>query len=810
MKIAKKAFSVSLIILTMIAAPAWSQPPTALTDATPAFGTADPGYYSLDQQNAYWSVVGLRSTSDYDLTLFSDTGYTFSLAVSSERGSAVDFIVADHNRAGTGLYYPRVDRFSGTDAYTIEWEDSSDALTPGTPVDVSWGSTSLVKAWDVDMLGGTLYQVSVSVVSGTANVGIALFSSSYTGNYQGLISAIGSADAAGNGQSEIFTYTPGIPDRYGLVVWSDNAASAELSVSVRAAAVPLTDATPAAGTANPGYYSFDQQQSYWSVVGLRSTSDYDLTLYTDPGFYNFVTSSTERGTSVDFIAVDHNRAGTGSYYPKVDRFSGTNSYTIEWEDSSHALSPGAPVDVSWGATSVVKVWDVDLLAGTLYLVSVKVVSGTANVGVALFSSAYYGNYLGRAAAAGSVDAAGNGQSETLAFTPGVSDRYGLVVWSNNAASAELSVSVRAAAEPLTGADPAAGTANPGYYSFDQQQTYWSVVGLRSASDYDLTLYSDPGYSGYLAGSFERGIVVDFLAVDHNRTGTGLYYPKVDRFSGTNAYTIEWEDSPDALTPGVPVDVSWGDSSVVKAWDVELPDGITYQVSVKVVSGTANVGIALVTSNSAYPYYSGNYVSRQSAIGSADAKGAGQSEAFMVTPAIWDRYGVVVWSNNAAGATLIVNVQAPVTQGVPVLAGWNMISLPLEVDDPSKDALFPTSTSNAFAYAPPPAGYISQTNILNGKGYWLKFSAPQDALITGMPITADTITLNQGWNLIGSISYPVRKSAIIQSTGGLITSNYFEYVGPPLGYVPKDTLWPGRGYWVKASTAGSIILDVNNR
>jgi hypothetical protein len=545
-------------------------------------------------------------------------------------------------------------------------------------------------------------------------------------------------------------------------------------------------------------------------VGLRSASDYDLSLYADPGYSGYLTGSMERGTAVDFILVDHNRAGTGSYYPRVDRFSGTNPYTIEWEDSSDALTPGTPVDVSWGAASVVKVWDVDLTAGTLYLVSVKVASGTANVGVALFSSSYYGNYLNRAAATGSADAAGNGQSETLAFTPGVTDRFGLVVWSNNAASAELTVSIRAAAEPLTAETPAVGTANPGYYSFDQQQSYWSVVGLRSTSDYDLTLYSDAGYSGWLIGSSERGALVDFVAVDHNRAATGAYYPKVDRFSGTSAYAIEWEDSSDAMTPGVPVNVSWGDSSVVKIWDIELPEGIAYQVSVKVVSGTANVGIALMTSNSAYPYYGSNYVPRNYAIGSADAKGAGQSEAFTITPAIWDRYGVVVWSNNAAGATLVVTVQAPVSQAVPVLAGWNMISLPLAVDDPSKAAVFPTSISSAFAYAPPPAGYISQNTLLNGKGYWLKFSAPQDAPITGMPVTSDTVTLNQGWNLIGSISAPVAKSAVVQSAGGLIISNYFEYVGPPLGYVSKDTLRPGRAYWVKASAAGSIILDSNIR
>ncbi|HLB00303.1 MAG TPA: T9SS type A sorting domain-containing protein, partial [Bacteroidota bacterium] len=76
----------------------------------------------------------------------------------------------------------------------------------------------------------------------------------------------------------------------------------------------------------------------------------------------------------------------------------------------------------------------------------------------------------------------------------------------------------------------------------------------------------------------------------------------------------------------------------------------------------------------------------------------------------------------------------------------------------------------------------------------------------VPVLSDTIQLTQGWNLIGSIGYPIPKSAVAQSVGGLVSSNYFAFNGVS-GYGASDTLKPGRAYWVKASTAGDIFLDV---
>jgi hypothetical protein len=61
----------------------------------------------------------------------------------------------------------------------------------------------------------------------------------------------------------------------------------------------------------------------------------------------------------------------------------------------------------------------------------------------------------------------------------------------------------------------------------------------------------------------------------------------------------------------------------------------------------------------------------------------------------------------------------------------------------------------------------------------------------------------GWNLVGSITYPVAASNVCSSPPHIIISPFWGY---SLGYDPADTLKPGGGYWVKVSQNGTIRLD----
>jgi hypothetical protein len=133
--------------------------------------------------------------------------------------------------------------------------------------------------------------------------------------------------------------------------------------------------------------------------------------------------------------------------------------------------------------------------------------------------------------------------------------------------------------------------------------------------------------------------------------------------------------------------------------------------------------------------------------------------------------------------------------------WNLISLPLIVTDSKKTTLFPTSISPAYYYN---NGYMVKDTLRNGEGYWLKFGSAQAVNITGTSELMDTIDVNNNWNIIGVLAYPILVADIVPLSPVTISSNYFGYT-PGVGYYTEDTLKPGQAYWLKVSHAGEIIL-----
>jgi len=142
-------------------------------------------------------------------------------------------------------------------------------------------------------------------------------------------------------------------------------------------------------------------------------------------------------------------------------------------------------------------------------------------------------------------------------------------------------------------------------------------------------------------------------------------------------------------------------------------------------------------------------------------------------------------------------------GVPiggVSEGWNLVSLPLSVDDPRKNSVFPAAISSAFGFT---GGYFSAETLNYGNGYWLKFPAPDSIVMNGDIRIYDTVMVSKGWNMIGCPALPVPLDSISSDPPGIIESSVFEYA---LGYSSVSMLKPTRGYWVKVSEAGTLYLN----
>jgi hypothetical protein len=138
-----------------------------------------------------------------------------------------------------------------------------------------------------------------------------------------------------------------------------------------------------------------------------------------------------------------------------------------------------------------------------------------------------------------------------------------------------------------------------------------------------------------------------------------------------------------------------------------------------------------------------------------------------------------------------------------IRSWHMISLPYDVSNKQVGAMFPSASSQAFWYNPS-GGYQTSTELEMGIGYWLKYSKGQDPIPdNGPPLTADTVDVEDGWNMIGSIASPVNISEIQSIPPGIATSQFFGYSG---AYFITTTIEPGYAYWAKVNQAGQLILS----
>ncbi|MBA4313082.1 MAG: hypothetical protein C0417_10685 [Chlorobiaceae bacterium] len=136
-----------------------------------------------------------------------------------------------------------------------------------------------------------------------------------------------------------------------------------------------------------------------------------------------------------------------------------------------------------------------------------------------------------------------------------------------------------------------------------------------------------------------------------------------------------------------------------------------------------------------------------------------------------------------------------------IRGWNMISVPVQffVSNKKRD-IFPTAVSNAFYFG---LSYRIADTLRHGIGYWIKFENIETVGMDGYPVTKDTIVVQSGWNLIGSIASPVRVNTIQSIPAGIITGSFFKY---NQGYAMADSLEPTKGYWVKTTQPGKLVVS----
>ena len=132
--------------------------------------------------------------------------------------------------------------------------------------------------------------------------------------------------------------------------------------------------------------------------------------------------------------------------------------------------------------------------------------------------------------------------------------------------------------------------------------------------------------------------------------------------------------------------------------------------------------------------------------------------------------------------------------------WIMVSSPVE----GSYEIDQSATLFSFSDRYEQADAISES-----KGYWMKSSDDSDfeLAIRGEGITETTISLNEGWNMIGALSYGIPASSIIDPSGILTDAPVYHYSNGE--YISVDELNPNHGYWLYASESGTVELNLES-
>jgi hypothetical protein len=408
-------------------------------------------------------------------------------------------------------------------------------------------------------------------------------------------------------------------------------------------------------TTDPTVYQFTQAVAYWSAVAVRPQAgdDWDISVFSSTAadpicVSNVLASSTIGGSKLDFVIGDFNINPAGTYYPRVNHFSGSQSASVQWDDGADLIAvDGTPVTQSLVSTDLIRVFDVFLNNGTTYTFDFYP-QGGSGAHLLLFRNTGGGVYwVGRSAAQFDVTGPVN-------FVAPATGYYGVVVTNDAATSFTYALGITSSAcGLLAGIAPGASVSvlpPSSHTAFDAESNFWMGLAVRpNAGDWDVQTYGLPSgaappvcFTNLLASSVLGGGSVDIAIGDFNTTPLGWYFGYPTMFSGGSGCRMQFTGTQGFV--GVnndPLTGSMVATDVAQTFDVFLQAGRTYALT---FLPTAGMSMLLFANTGGGTYWAG----RSSAVVSSNT-----STTYTAPVSAW--YGIAIVNDGAVAGLYSLGV-----------------------------------------------------------------------------------------------------------------------------------------------------------
>jgi hypothetical protein len=162
----------------------------------------------------------------------------------------------------------------------------------------------------------------------------------------------------------------------------------------------------------------------------------------------------------------------------------------------------------------------------------------------------------------------------------------------------------------------------------------------------------------------------------------------------------------------------------------------------------------------------------------------------------DSYG------NESNYGVAYNFTTELSFDIPLKAGWNMFSLPVDPGTTDPGDIF-SSVGSYYLYTWDDVDkmYVIPTELTPEKGYWILVFDDVTQTINGTAVDEYSLSGSTGWHMIGSLSVEAQVDVI----SGDVYTQFYTWDAVDKMYVLSTSLEPGKGYWLLAFTGFSITV-----